>query len=186
MKQFKKGDKVKRVAGYHEGMQVGDTAVVRQQASFDRLCLEGYESPHDPENFELVQDNKESIKQFLKENKWFIRTGSPEKSKLVQEWLFDHGCEWLHDGKNAQTDFNDALLTNTDYYGTKEKCIMFSKSDSKTNAQEIVLEFETIVKSVQLPEVASKKTEAQLKLEELQKIIEDAQNKIDELKGEMK
>ena len=184
MHNFKVGDTVRRVAGYHNGMSKGDTAKIYDFYGPD-LKLEGYgDSTHTWTNFELVQDEKESIKQFLKENSWFIRTGSPEKSKLVQEWLFEHGCEWLY-GKKVQTGFNDKLITNTNCVGNKEKYIMFSMADNKTNAQEIVLEFQTLVKSVQLPQVLPKKTEAQLKLEELQRTIEDAQRQIAELKEEI-
>lgn len=187
MTQFKFNtcDKVKRIRSEHEGMKVGDVGVVKSFENRVSMLLEGYNSAHDPQNFELVvEDEKEITKKFLCEQKWFIRTGNPEKSKLVQEWLFEHGCEWLY-GKKVQTGFNDKLITNTNCVGNKEKYIMFSMADNKTNAQEIVLEFQTVVKAVKLPEVLPKKTEAQLKLEELQRTIEDAQRQIAELKEEI-
>ena len=185
MNKFKAGDKVQRTCGELKGMKVGDVSAVTGLARFSCMTLEGYDGEHDMDNFKLV-DEKESTSVWLKENKWFIRTGSPEKSKLVQEWLFEHGCEWLYDGKNAQTGFNDALLTNTDYDGNKEKYIMFSKSDSKdNNAQEIVLELETTIKSVQLPDVTPKKTEQQLRIEELEATIAQASAQIKQLKEEV-
>lgn len=129
---------------------------------------------------------KESTSAWLKENKWFIRTGSPEKSKLVQEWLFEHGMKWQwpwYTGFNNNT--NEKLLTNTYDNGDKNDYILFGVDSNKTNAQEVTLGFETIVKSVKLPEVAPKKTEAQMKLEELQRTIEDAQRQIAGLKEEI-
>ena len=59
--------------------------------------------------------------------------------------------------------------------GAHEKYILFSTTYEKTNAQEITLEFETIVKSVKLPEVAPKLTEQQLKIIELEATISKAQ-----------
>lgn len=71
--------------------------------------------------------------------------------------------------------------------GIKEKFIMYGHWVDKhtTNAQEIKIEFETVVKSVQLPVApeALKKTEQQLKLEELESTIIEAQRQITELKG---
>lgn len=183
--KFNIGDKVKRIRSEHEGMKVGDVGVVKSFENRTSMLLEGYNFAHDPANFELVvEDEKEITKKFLREEKWFIRTGSPEKSKLVQEWLFEHGCGWLY-GKTVQSGFNDTMLTNTDCAGNKEEYIMFSTALEKKNAQEITLEFETIMKPVKFPE-APKKTEAQLKLEELQRTIEDAQRQIAKLKEEIK
>lgn len=136
-------------------------------------------------DIELVQDEKESTSAWLKENKWFIRTGNPEKSKLVQEWLFEHDCEWLY-GKNVQSDFKDTMLTNTDCVGEKGNFIMFSTALDKKNAQEITLEFETVVKSVKLPELAPKKTEQQLRIGELEATISKAQEQVAKLKEEIK
>ena len=186
MNKFKAGDKVKRIASVHDGMKVGDIAVVKYVENVWNIYLDGYEFAHDPANFELVTsaDEKESTSAWLKENKWFIRTGSPEKSKLVQEWLFQHGCEWLY-GKTVQSDFKDQLLTNTNCGGYKEKYIMFSTDGNKTNAQEITLEFETIVKSVKLPEApkpTEQESQQELRIIELERIINDAKNKIEELK----
>jgi len=187
MDKFKAGDQVKRIAFVHEGMKVGDVAVVKSVADGWNMYLEGYSFAHDPQNFELVTsaDEKEAISKFLRENKWFIRTGSPEKSKLVQEWLFEHGMKWQwYNDFNNNT--NEKLLTNTYDDGDKNNYILFAADSNKTNAQEIKIEFETIMKSVQLPQVLPKKTEAQLKLEELQRTIEDAQRQIAQLKEEIK
>lgn len=131
-------------------------------------------------HFEFMGNIKDQTAKFLKENKWFIRTGSPEKSFATQTWLFEHGYGWLI-GKNNVSDFNEKYLTNTSTTGELSQYIMHGNSD-KTNAQEIKIEFETIVKSVKLPEVAPKLTEQQLKIIELEGIINDAKSKIEELK----
>ncbi|UZS00832.1 hypothetical protein [Pseudomonas phage vB_PsaM_M1] len=180
--KFKAGDRVKRVASSHNGMVVGDTAIVRYQEGSSYLYLEGYEHSHDPINFELVEDEKQSTAKWLKENKWFIRTGSPEKSKLVQEWLFEHDYHWcIGDEVN---DFGEAYLTNTDSGAYLSPAILHGGGD-KTNAQEIKIEFETVVKSVQFPEIAPKKTEQQLCIEELEATIAQASTQIKQLKEEM-
>lgn len=184
MNKFKVGDKVKRTYGEFKGMKVGDVGIVKGLAHFSCMTLDGYDGEHDMDKFKLV-DEKESTSAWLKENKWFIRTGSPEKSKLVQEWLFEHGMKWQwYNYFNNNT--NEKLLTNTYDDGDKNNYILFAVDSNKTNAQEIKIEFETIMKSVQLPQVLPKKTEAQLKLEELQRTIEDAQRQIAELKEEIK
>lgn len=181
MHNFKVGDTVRRVAGYHQGMSKGDTAKIYDFYGPD-LKLEGYgDSTHTWTNFELVQDEKESIKQFLKENSWFIRTGSPEKSKLVQEWLFEHGMGWLF-GKTIQSGFNDTMLTNTDSVGEKGDFIMFSTDLEEKNAQEIKITFKTIVESVELPVVESKEeAERKKKIQELKETIALAQKQLEEM-----
>jgi hypothetical protein len=189
MNKFKAGDKVKVVSAerdtYWYASKIGNIYTLKSLDGEDWVVRETRFGVLAACDLELVENEKETISKFLKENKWFIRTGSPEKSKLVQQWLFEHGCEWLF-GKNVQSGFNEELLTNTNCMGVHEKYILFSTTYEKTNAQEITLEFETVVKSVKLPESAPKKTEAQLKLEELQRTIEDAQRQVAELKEEIK
>jgi len=180
--KFNIGDKVKRIRSEHEGMKVGDVGVVKSFENRVSMLLEGYNSAHDPQNFELVvEDEKEITKKFLRENRWFIRTGSPEKSKLVQEWLFEHGMKWQwYTGFNNNT--NEKLLTNTYDDGDKNNYILFAVDSNKTNAQEIKIESETVIKSVQLPEILPNKTEQQLRIEELEATIAQASAQIKQLK----
>jgi hypothetical protein len=190
MNKFKAGDKVKRIGKPFGSVKVGDIETVETVRGSGSIELVDHFHVYDPKYFELVQDEKESTSAWLKENKWFIRTGSVEKSKLVQEWLFEHGCEWLcGKGKTVQSDFKDQLLTNTNCVGYKEKYIMFSTDGNKTNAQEITLEFETVVKSVKLPE-APKPTEQEsqqkLRIIELEATISKAQEQVAKLKEEIK
>jgi hypothetical protein len=184
MHKFKIGDKVRRIGKPFGSVKVGDIETVETVRGNGSIELVNRFYVYDPEYFDLVQDEKESISKFLRENKWFIRTGSPEKSKLVQEWLFERGMEWLYDKKNV-SDFKEKYLTNTSGTGVLSPWIMHGTSD-KTNAQEITLEFETVVKSVKLPEVAPKPTEQEsqqeLRIIELEKTIAQASAQIKQLK----
>jgi len=187
MYKFRAGDKVKIVkatlSSYWYADRIGDVFTLSSQVgngNDDWRVVEDRNGFLSESDIELVQDEKEPISKFLRDEKWFIRTGSVEKSKLVQEWLFEHGMEWLY-GKKLQSGFKDTMLTNTDCAGNKEKYIMFSTALEKKNAQEIKIEFETVVKSVQLPE-APKPTEQQLKIEQLQATIDKAQKELKELK----
>ena len=181
MQYFKAGDKVRRIAGEHKRMVVGDVAMVTT-SEIDGVRLKGFRYLHDPDNFELVEGEKETMSKWLKEHAWYIETGNFGKSKLVQEWLFEHDMEWLS-GKTVQSDLNDQLLTNTNCAGTKEKHIMYSTNNNKNNAQEIKVEFETVVKSVTLPTVPVK-SEQEIKIEELEAAITKAYEQIKQLKGE--
>ena len=186
MNKFKAGDKVKvlkaTLGTYWYAERIGDVFTLSSQIGNNGWrVVEGGDSCLSTKDIELYVDEKESTSAWLKENNWFIRTGSPEKSKLVQEWLFERGMEWIY-GKKLQSGFNEQLLTNTNCMGEHEKYILFSTTYEKTNAQEITLEFETVVKSVKLPEVAPKLTEQQLKIEQLQATIDKAQQELKELR----
>lgn len=181
--KFKAGYKVKRIRSEHEGMKVGDIGVVKSFENSMNMYLEGYRFAHDPENFELVvEDEKENISKWLRENKWFIRTGNPEKSKLVQEWLFEHGYEWLS-GKGVS--YTDRMyLCNVDTGGGLHDRILQTNSDKSLHksAKELTFEFETVVKSVKLPTIESEKDK---KIRELQETIQSAANQIKAIKEEM-
>ena len=45
--EFKVGDKLKRIYSIHEGMKVGDIAVVRHVVDVWNIYLDGYEFAHD-------------------------------------------------------------------------------------------------------------------------------------------
>lgn len=190
MSNFKVGDKVKVIrAGldsYGYADKIGQVFTLAKQLNHQEwLTTERSDRVLGEDDIELVQDEKERISKFLKENKWFIRTGSPEKSVQVQKWLFDHGVKWQwSSGFNINS--GEKFLTNTYDEGTKHDYILFSTDSSRNIGQEIKIEFETTVKSVQLPEMTTKKTEAQLKLEELERTIEEVQRHIAKLKEEIK
>lgn len=190
MKQFNKGDKVKVVSAerdtYWYANKIGNIYTLKSFDGNDWIVKETDFGVFAPCDLELVQeDEKESIARFLREQKWFIHTGSPEKSKLVQEWLFEHGVKWQwHSGFNNNP--GEKLLTNTYDDGEKNGYILFSVDSNKYNAQEIKLEYATIIKNVQLPEIAPKKTEAQLQIEKLETTIAQASDQIQQLKEEIK
>lgn len=187
MAQFKVGDKAILKVSVGECHVSGDLieAIQDKEAATGWYLANGKANVdwmnRYPEYFEPVEGEKESTSAWLKENKWFIRTGSKEKSKLVQEWLFEHGMEWLY-GKTVQSGFNDTMLTNTDCTGEKGNFIMFSTALEKKNAQEIKITFKTIVESVELPVVESKEeAERKKKIQELRETIALAQKQLEEM-----
>jgi hypothetical protein len=188
MNKFKAGDKVKRIGKPFGSVKVGDIETVETVRGNGSIELVDHFYVYDPKYFELVQDEKESTSAWLKENKWFIRTGSPEKSVQTQKWLFEHGIDWAGHPKDSFDIYGTQheMLTNT-RCGQATDTIMWSVDNDRTAfiAQEITLEFETVVKSVKLPE-APKPTEQEsqqkLRIIELEGIINDAKNKIEELK----
>lgn len=188
MSKFKTGDEVivvkaSRPTYWYSGL-IGHKFILSRKHGYGSWYIENSSCDLlQEEDIELMQDEKETISKFLRENKWFIRTGSPEKSKLVQEWLFEHGMQWAFTS-TIKNSINEKLLTNTYDSGEKNSYIMFSTSPNKTNAQEIKIEFETIVKSVQLPE-APKKTEQEVCIIELEATIAKAQEQVKKIKEEM-
>ena len=186
MHKFKIGDKVKRIGEPFGSVKVGDIETVETVRGSGSIELVDHFYVYDPKYFELVQDEKESTSAWLRENKWFIRTGSPEKSKLVQEWLFEHGIHWAGNPKDSFDIYGTQhkILTNTRGMQATDT-IMWSVDKYRTSgAQEITLEFETVVKSVKLPE-APKPTEQGLRIIELEATIAQASAQIKQLKEEI-
>lgn len=56
MAKFKVGDRVRRIIGSHQGMQVGDTATI-SKVSTTSISLSEYSGTHSFSNFELVKEN---------------------------------------------------------------------------------------------------------------------------------
>lgn len=165
MKQFKKGDIVKRVASSHEGMRVGDTAVVSSQEGI-HLWLDGYDTSHDTKNFELVED--ENVMS-LKKN-WSLDINS-ENAEVYKQTLIALGYTW----SESHTVWISQSYIRTDNANNNK--VFFSNMTEHDHFEDI----EEFLKFHFIPQ----KTEAQLKLEDLQKIIEDAQKKIKQLKEEV-
>lgn len=186
MNKFKAGDKVKVVSAerdtYWYASKIGNTYTLKSFDGEDWVVKEIDFGVFAACDLELVEDEKETTSKWLRENKWFIRTGSPEKSKLVQEWLFEHGYGWFICMNNI-SDFNEKYLTNTSDAEGLSKYIMHGNG-YKDPTQEIILEFQTTIKSVKLPEEA-KPTAQQLKIAELEQTIQIATQQIQKLKEEI-
>ena len=162
MKQFKIGDTVRRIAGYHSGMSVGDTAKITGFYGPD-LYLEGYAGSHTYTNFELVQD--ENV-MYLKKN-WSLSVNN-ENVEAYKQTLIALGYNWNQYCRGWR---GQSFIRSDEANSNK---VLFSNMTEDDHFEDI----EEFLKFHFLPQ----KTESQLKLEELQKIIEDAQNKIEQLK----
>lgn len=117
--------------------------------------------------------------EFLKTQPWFIHTGTSERSRAAQEWLFSHGMTWFTKD-NVIRQYGEKILTNT--YAGDDACehIMWSSSTQPSaSAKEIYLTTQVVITGFTLPEV---KTAQQLKIEELEVTIKQAQEQIAALK----
>lgn len=128
-----------------------------------------------PNDWELVEEKPQFD---LKKNPWFIRTGTKEKSEAAQKWLFEQGVHWWH-GMEIK-DHGEKYLTNADSSGVTSSYILQGRLGAHASAQEIILEFETVVKSVTYPIVES---EQDKKIKELKETIDKAQQQLEEMMG---
>lgn len=192
MKDFKVGDKVVVVEKY-QGLPEGSIWVVKSFSDIGTVSLVGGTGFWNTSRFELVKENP--LDSFnLKVDPWKIRTGTPESSKLAQEFLFAQGIYWYNE-TSAQLHLfaNEYYLTNVvDGESTPQKGIYYCRESYRfdfTEATEIKLEFETVVKSVtlipsKLPQLP-KKTESEIQLEELLSEIAALNAKADVIKNSM-
>lgn len=128
---------------------------------------------------------KESTSKWLKENRWYIRTGSVEKSSAVQAWLFENDIKWNCGDKVIRTGYGDAILSGEGgSFWVAGYCYEPDDIAFITDKKEITIEFQTVVKSVCLPE-QPKPTEKQLKIQELEETIAKAQDQVQKLKEKM-
>jgi hypothetical protein len=113
----------------------------------------------------------------MKTQPWFIRFSSVEEAALVDEWLEENFGSTLNLYSN-----NIIGVTNTDNDGNASNDYLYWVDESaltKTKRHEIKLNFKTIIDSVEWPSFRSEKD---LKIEELEKTIAEAQKKLQELK----
>lgn len=124
---------------------------------------------------------KESISKFLKENSWWIKCESQSDLDLIDPWLVEHFGVGLGIDAPSSIGYVSRL---PDY--PNEVLWGIGKKDERF--PEIILEFETLIKSVKLPEPTPKEpvlTEQQIKIAELEDTIAKASAQINQLK-EMK
>lgn len=106
----------------------------------------------------------------LKKN-WSLQIGH-ENAEVYKQTLIELGYTWHESCRGSK---NNGYIRSD---SANQDKVFFSCMPDHDHFEDI----EEFLKFHFPPQ----KTDAQLKLEELQKIIEDAQNKIDELKQEMK
>ena len=176
---FKIGDKVRvksaELPTYWYASRIGEvfTLVEYDKSNNDWLVEEA--------DAYLSVDDIELVSQFdLKKNPWFIRTGTKEKSAAAQNWLFEQGINWWNNDSVAYIR-DEQVLSNVNCEGNIESFFMWCiDGEPHKSAKEIILEFETVVKSVTYPIV---ETEQDKKIKELQQTIEKAKQQIEELQN---
>lgn len=181
---FKAGDCVKCVnTGHNSNLTLDKIYFVVGKGEVDGFVTvisdAGEFSPYYSSRFQLYSNEKQFD---LKKNPWFIRTGTKEKSEAVQKWLFEQGVEW-YTGKGIKMSC-EGYLTNTYVDGGISSYILYGDdSNPSAYAQEIIIEFETTVKSVTYPsiETESAKKEQDKKIKELKETIDKAQQQLEEM-----
>lgn len=143
--------------------------------------------------YESMLEHYQESQQFnLKTRKWWIATPTPEISKAVQEWLFEHGISWKS-GSFGVANVNSKYLTNI--HGAAYP-VPESKGFMQTNGNggyysaglepeyEIKITTKTIIDSVTFPNVISEQEKARKQsIAELEATIAKAQQQIEQLKS---
>lgn len=126
---------------------------------------------------EIIQENVQMFD--LKKEKWFIRTPTPEISKLVQEWLFEQGLVWQY--------HKDAIVRNTEYeylmkspFDYNAFCFTGCIDLGYDSPKEIKLPFKTIVGSVEFPETI---TPEQQQLAQVMEKLDQLKNEAEQLQA---
>ena len=174
---FNVGDKVRIISSerytYWYADRIGEV--------FTLICCDPFDSCWRVKESDGWVDHSdiELVSEFdLKKNPWFIRTGTKEKSEATQKWLFEQGLTW-NDGSKCLYNYGEIIIETTENS-------RFVKGDyPEPESQEIILEFETVVKSVTYPsiETESVKTEQDKKIKELKETIDKAQQQLEEMMG---
>lgn len=129
-----------------------------------------------PRDFKLYKEKP--VKQFdMRTQPWFIRVNNEQEFNLVQEWLEENFGTVPYFGWYPQT----KGLTNTNVDGKMYSDYVMWFCDDKNlnqNANEIKVNFKTIIDSVEWPVVESEKDK---KIRELEETIKKAQEQIKEL-----
>ena len=180
MSGFKVGDKVLCVSS--DGMDkliIGKTYTVSWVGVADLSVKEVPKWTHYIRRFELV---KEKNMFDMKQEKWFIRTQTPEISEAVQLWLFEQGFVWQSGENKAQyTDTKNVMLS--DYAPNGPRFAWSTSVSEDAGYKEIKLTFKTTVDTVEYP---STETQAQKDLKELEQQIVKLSEQAAKLKESMK
>ena len=172
MNKFKTGDKVRCINCSFGSIDLGDICVVRSTSlGGDIIFIDDYIGGYVASNFELVQEFD------LKNNDWFIRTGSFEKSKAVQEWLFSLGITWLSETTTVKDYDEKFLLHDKEISG-----FFYDSANNKYIKNEIKITTKLVIDSITFPEIISEKDKI---ISELERTIEKAKEQLAELKESM-
>jgi len=186
---FKVGDKVECIRMQSAGNYVMNTGYIGYVTHVKGLSLavDGLlHAGHTVMSYQAFKLVEEKPQFDLKKNPWFIRTGTKEKSEAAQKWLFEHGMSWSGARGNVILNFGEDYLVNVSGNGYVGEYVMWcSDSSPHASAKEIIMEFETVVKSVTYPvlETESAKKAQDKKIKELKETIDKAQQQLEEMMG---
>ena len=186
MTKYKEGDKFKAKKDFGI-VKAGEILIAKDHFTTKDLnwyAGEGFVSLHGYLNdgyggqyLELVKEEEEM--QFdMKKNNWYITFSNEEEFNLVQEWLKSKGFSPKYSDKyDADAD----CFTKAPFSDSEDEYIRDSKSCAKAEgAEEIKIKFKIVIDCVTFPEV---KSERNLKIEELEQSIKEAQALLNELKA---
>lgn len=138
----------------------------------------------------IVQEKEMKSGAFnLKTNPWFIRVNSKEEFEAAKEWVksqtgdtYNFFTDYYSDTAGFSNYYNGKLLGRIAWYNNSHV-----EEALKESVNEIKLTFKTVIDSVEYPVVKELRSpsERDLKIEELEQSIKEAQERLNELK-EMK
>lgn len=181
MSKFKKGARVRVVSAQRESYWYSEK-IGSQYSLKDYTSQFGWSLKEDPcryvreEDIELVEENK--MKFDMKVNPWIIYVNSKEQFEVVRDWVKTQGIKFEY-----SEDWQDGMIAVGAAEMRQACCHRIHPDDRVDGFKEIVLNFKTVVDSVEWPEV---ETEAQKELAKLQKQIEELQNQANILKETIK
>ena len=179
MSKFKVGDKVKCIRG-SEYMNLKENHEYEVIATYRTTIQVNKKIDScdwcDEYRFEILKGKEQVFN--IKTNPWFIRVNSKEEFEAAKKWLDENFGNYLDTGYETYI----VGLSNTDDSGTIQPRVVWMDKNSlkATERYEIKLNFKAVVDSVEYPVI---KSERDLKIEELEQSIKEAQERLNELKG---
>lgn len=135
MSTFKVGDKVRRInVPFDARMPVGYEGIVTKVSSNDRGInvdnrkIVGSPTPYDARHFELITEETQMTTPVLKNMK--IRIKDATHSRMVQEALFEMGCEWQGGAKDVRNDQSKYLYVDDSYITQGSRDYVFDEESS--------------------------------------------------------
>ena len=136
MSVFKKGDKVRRInMPFDTRMAIGYEGTVTKVSSkskwisVDNHTVRGYSTPYMSIYFEHIKtEETQMTTPVLKNMK--IRIKDATHSRMVQEALFEMGCEWQGGAKDVRNDQSKYLYVDDSYITQGSRDYVFDEESS--------------------------------------------------------